>query len=193
MKKKILGIDCSSTTIGLGLLEWDDETNLITFIKSSHHKPKKEGNLIERIKLSRDFITKFIDDHQPDYIAVEEILQFVQGKSTAKTIIMLTTFNRMVCLVSYDYLKRAPELFNVMSIRHGLKLAKEAPKKEEMPELVSKHLGITFPYIYKKTGKIADETYDQADSIAVALYYSFVLSSKIIRKAPAKKKAKKKL
>ena len=48
-----------------------------------------------------------------------------------------------------------------------------------MPELVSNHLGITFPYKYNKNGKIKDESYDMADGVAVALYYAFVLSKRI--------------
>ncbi|MCP6726354.1 hypothetical protein NL526_30315, partial [Klebsiella pneumoniae] len=77
--------------------------------------------------------------------AIEDLIKFMT-KSTATTVVVLTTFNRMVCLLAYDYLKKQPELFNVMSIRHALKLNKILPKKEEMPELVAKHLEIKFPY-----------------------------------------------
>jgi hypothetical protein len=106
----------------------------------------------------------------------------MQGKSTAKTIITLTTFNRMVCLAAYDYLQKSPELFSVMTIRHGLKLNKTLPKKEEMPELVAQHLGITFPYQLNKKGKVKEENFDMADGMAVALYYAFTLTGKIKRK-----------
>ena len=100
-------------------------------------------------------------------------------KSTATTVVTLASFNRMIGLLSYDYLKSHPGLFNVMSIRHGLKLNKNLPKKEEMPDLVSKHLGITFPYIKDKKGKIKPESFDMADGIAVALYYAFILTNRI--------------
>jgi hypothetical protein len=66
-----------------------------------------------------------------------------------------------------------------MTIRHGLKINKLLPKKEEIPELVAKHLGITFPYQLNKKGKIKIENYDMADGIAVALYYSFKLTGKL--------------
>jgi hypothetical protein len=108
------------------------------------------------------------------------------GKSTAQTIIMLTTFNRMTGLLCYDYLGHSPKLYSVMTIRHGLKLNKIFPKKEQMPELVAKHLGITFPYETNKKGKIKVENYDKADGMAVALYYAFVLSGRV--KAKGKKK-----
>lgn len=193
MIKKILGWDISSTTIGYCLLEWDDSINEIKFIECNYLKPTKKGNIIERLIQTRKEITKIINNYKPDFIGVEDIIQFMKGKSTAKTIIPLALFNRIVCITAYDYLGRSPEMFNVMQIRHGLKLDKILPKKEEMPELVAKHLKITFPYVYGKdkkgNKKIKDESCDMADGVAVALYYSFVLSGRIVLKN--KKKGKK--
>ena len=184
MSKIVLGIDCSSTTIGYCVLEVDD--NEIKFISADYLKPLKKGSIIERIVDTRNKIKDIIEKIKPDYIGIEEIIQFMQGKSTAKTIIMLTTFNRMVCLLAYDYLKSSPDMFNVMSIRHGLKENNIFPKKEDMPELVAKHLGITFPYQLNKKGKIKVENYDMADGIAVALYHALLLTGKAKRKGKKK-------
>jgi Holliday junction resolvasome RuvABC endonuclease subunit len=189
--KKVLGFDISSSTIGWCVLEFDEITNIINFIKAGYIKPLKKGNIIERIVDTRNKVQNIIDQVKPDYIGIEDIIQFMKGKSTAKTIIMLTTFNRMVGLLSYDYLQKSPQLFNIMTIRHGLKINKDFPKKEEIPELVAKHLGITFPYEHDKKGKIKIENFDKADGIAVALYYAFVLTEKIKRKIK-KPKVKKK-
>jgi Holliday junction resolvasome RuvABC endonuclease subunit len=186
----ILGFDVSSKTIGWCVLETDGY--VINFVKAGYVSPIKKGHIIDRIANTRDKIQDIINQVGPDYIGVEDIIQFMQGKSTAKTIIMLTTFNRMVGLLAHDYLLRAPELFNVMTIRHGLKTDKELPKKENIPELVAKHLGITFPYQLDKKGKIKVESYDMADGVAVALYYSFILTGRVQRKVKKPKKAKKK-
>jgi Holliday junction resolvasome RuvABC endonuclease subunit len=180
--KKVLGFDISSSTIGYCLLEVDELTNTINFGYANYVKPIKKGTIIERIVDTRNKIQLIIDQVKPDYIGIEDIIQFMQGKSTAKTIIMLTTFNRMIGLLAYDYLQKSPELFSVMSIRHGLKINKDFPKKEQMPELVAKHLGIIFPYEHDKKGKIKIESFDKADGIAVALYYAFMLTGKIKRK-----------
>lgn len=195
MIKRILGFDISSTCIGYCVLEWDDVTNIVTYKLMNNHKPMKSDNMLERLFKTKEVINKIIKEHKPHYIAIEDIIQFMQGASSAKTIITLAVFNKMIGLACYDYLGHAPELFNVMQIRHGLKTDKELPKKEDMPELVSKHLGFTFPYIYKKNGKIADESGDMADGVAVALYYSFILTGKIILKVkkPKKKKGSKKI
>lgn len=180
--KHILGIDCSSTTIGYCVLSWNDVTKDIKFVLASYIKPIKKGSIIERIADTRDKIKKIILDIKPDYIAIEDIIQFMAKKSTAKTIIILTSFNRMIGLIAYDYLGKSPELFNVMSIRHGLKVGTVLPKKEEMPDLVAKHLGITFPYEYNKLDKIKIESYDKADGMAVALYQARLLAGLIKRK-----------
>jgi Holliday junction resolvasome RuvABC endonuclease subunit len=192
--KRVLGFDVSSTTIGYCVLEVDDQTGKIDFILASYLKPAKKGGIIDRIADTRSKIRDIIEQVKPDYIAIEDIIQFMKGKSTAKTIIMLTTFNRMIGLLVYDYLKRSPELYSVMSIRHGLKFDKVFPKKEDMPSLVAKHLGITFPYEMNKKGKIKIESFDMADGVAVALYYAFVLTGKITCKVkrPKAKKAQKK-
>jgi len=195
--KRLLGIDCSSTTIGLGVLEIDDENN-IKYVSMDYIKPLKTGTIIERIVDTRNKIKAIIEKEEPTHIAIEEIIQFMGGKSTAKTIIMLTTFNRMVCLLAYDYLNKNPELFNVMSIRHGLKLNKILPKKEEIPDLVANHLNIKFPWEFNKKGKPKVENYDRADGVAVALYHAYILTGKVKGKAkksvePKGKKAKKKV
>ena len=190
MTKRILGFDISSTTIGHCILDIDDNNNIV-FVKAGYLKPLKTGTIIERIVDTRNKIQKIIETAKPDHIGIEDIIQFMAGKSTAKTIIMLTTFNRMACLCAHDYLNKAPELFNVMTIRHGLKINKDLPKKEDMPELVAKHLGINFPYERstkgKKSGAIKEESFDMADGVAVALYYTFLLTDKIKRKKRAAK------
>lgn len=181
---KVLGLDVSSTTIGICVLEIIGEE--IKFVSADYLKPIKKGSIIDRIIDTRNKIKEIIETIKPDYIAIEDIIQFMKGHSTAKTIITLTTFNRMICLLANDYLGKKPELFSVMTIRHGLKIDNILPKKEDMPELVAKHLGITFPYELNKKGKIKIESYDMADGVAVALYYAFLLTGKV--KSKSKKK-----
>ena len=192
MIKRVLGFDISSTCIGYSLLEIDDANNTIKYLDMNNHKPIKKGNMVERLAKTRDAVKKIVEKYKPDYIGIEDIIQFMKNQSSAKTVITLALFNRMVGLVCYDYLGRSPELFNVMQIRHGLKTGKEAPKKENMPDLVANHLGITFPYVYKKSGARAPESEDMADGVAVALYYAFVLTGKITLKIKKPKKPKKK-
>ena len=192
MIKKVLGFDISSTCIGYCLLEFDDSNNQIKYVEMKNHKPSKKGNILDRLSSTQKVIHQIIKTYNPDFISIEDIVQHMQNKSSAKTIITLAVFNRMIGLLAYEHLGHAPELFNVLSIRHGLKTDKELPKKEDMPELVAKHLGITFPYVYKKSGARAPESEDMADGVAVALYYAFVLTGRIKTKAKKPKTSKRK-
>lgn len=182
----VLGFDVSSSCIGWCSIKINNSQ--IEFLDCGYLKPIKDGSIIERIVDTRNKIQKIIKNIKPNYIAIENIIQFMQGKSTAKTIIMLTTFNRMIGLTSYDYLGEVPTLYSVMTIRHGLKTSKDLPKKEDIPALVAKHLGITFPYEYNKNGKIKIENFDKADGMAVALYHAFALTGKVKSKSKDKKK-----
>lgn len=177
---KILGIDCSSTTIGWCILEIIDEK--INYIDSGYFKPLKKGTIFERLDHSRKKIKEILNKHNPTYVAIEDIIEFMAGKSSSKTITTLAVFNRNVGMTIYDHFQKSPELFNVMQIRHGLKINKILPKKEDMPQLVSSHLRITFPYEHNRNNKLKAENYDRADAIAVALYYAFRLTGKVKKK-----------
>lgn len=182
---RVLSFDSSSSTIGWAVFDISP-TNQISLLTTNYIKPSKDGDIIDRLLHTRNLINDILNTYKPTHIAIEEIIKFMKGKSAADTIIMLTTFNRMICLASADYLSHSPKLFNVLSIRHGIKLNKIAPKKEEIPALVEKHLSITFPYVLiskgKNKGKPAPESFDMGDAVAVGLYYSFILTNKIKQK-----------
>jgi crossover junction endodeoxyribonuclease RuvC len=170
---RVLGLDISSSTVGYSVIEYDGDDKPKLLICSSFNPPKK-GSIIERLKETQNRITEILDTYRPDEVAIEEITQFMMGKSTAKTIIMLAVFNRSVGLACYDFTHKPPAMYSVMKIRHGLKTDKRLPDKTEIPELVAKHLDIKFPYVYRGKGdkkKIAKCSYDAADSLAVAYYH----------------------
>ena len=190
MSKIILGFDVSSETIGYTILSVDDSNN-ISLSEMSYIKPIKDDNIIISLADTRDRIKEIIDRIKPDYIAIEEIVSFMKGKSTAATIVKLTAFNRMVGLLAYDYLKSPPTYYNVLSIRHGIKENKLLPQKEALPALVEKLLGITFPYELSKKGKIIVENYDKCDACCVALKFAYDLTGITeLRKKKGKKKTK---
>jgi Holliday junction resolvasome RuvABC endonuclease subunit len=179
-KRRVLGFDVSSSCIGYCVLDID-ENDEIHYISMNYLQPSKKGSIMERIVDTRDKLNKIITSIQPDYIGVEDLIKFMP-KSTATTVVVLTTFNRMICLLAHDYMLKHPELFNVMSIRHALKLDKKLPAKEDMPELVAHHLKIKFPYQYDKKNKIKAVNMDMADGVAVALYYAFKLTNRLKKK-----------
>lgn len=192
MIKKVLGFDVSSTTIGYAVLAVDEKKQEIKFVSADYLKPIKKGTILERLADTRNKIKKIIEKIKPDYIAIEDIIMFIRGMSTANTVITLTSFNRMIGLLSLDFLGKSPNMYSVMAIRHGLKTTPDLPDKEEMPELAAKHLNINFPYELNKNGKLKIENYDKADAISVALMHAFVLLGKATDKQITYKKKKKK-
>ena len=173
---KILGLDISSTTVGWGLLELND-SGKIKYLDSGYIKPSKKGEIFEKLFDLQIKIKDLLMKTDPDSIAIEEISKFFPKKSTAQTIITLAVYNRMIGLECFHYLMKSPELCNVMSIRHKLKLTKDLPKKEEMMEICEHHLNFTFPRQYNKKGEIKTECYDETDGICVALYQAILSRS----------------
>jgi Holliday junction resolvasome RuvABC endonuclease subunit len=175
---RILSFDVSSTTLAYAILELNISTNEIKYISSNYIKPIKNKPILEKLVHTRLQIVDIIEKSKPDQIVIEDIISFMKHKSSATTIITLALFNRMVCLTSYDYLKDYPILYNVLSIRHGLRRASglaKLPAKEDIPDIVSKLLKFDFPFEFKKNGKRKDESEDKADAIAVGLHHALLL------------------
>ncbi len=170
MSKRILALDCSTTTVGIAVI--DEDGPKTSLVHNTFYKPPKKGNIFERLASVRKFIISILEKYQPDEVVLEDIILFMPRKSSAKTITSLAIINRTIGLAVYDTLGKPPTLLSVMKIRHALKLTKELPSKEEIPELVAKILNIDFPYILNKKGNIAVENYDMADAVAVALAHA---------------------
>ena len=151
-----------------------------------YYKPPKNGNIFERLSTVRKFIFKKIDELEPDEVALEEILLFMQGRSTAKTMTSLAALNRTVGVAVLDKTDKPPFMYNVMKIRHSVKDI-VFPKKEDIPQRIEKILGIKFPYKMNKKGAIAKESYDMSDSIACAICHLNNTHAKVKKKVKRKK------
>jgi Holliday junction resolvasome RuvABC endonuclease subunit len=188
-KRRVLGFDASTTTIGVAVL--DEIDGYVTLVHLEHFKPPKKGDIFQRLSKVREFVAQTLKLFQPTDVALEDIILFMKGHSTAKTTSSLAVLNRTVGLTVYNEFGKSPELLNVMKIRHTLKIGKKLPPKEDIPELVAQTLGIKFPYLMNKVGKIAVENYDRADAIAVAL--AFIKLRKQVEAAVVKAHKKQKL
>jgi Holliday junction resolvasome RuvABC endonuclease subunit len=188
--KRVLGFDASTTTIGVAVL--DEIDGYVSLVHLEHFKPPKDGNIFEILAIVRKFIIEKIQQFSPTDVVLEDIILFMKGHSTAKTISSLAVLNRTVGLAIYNQFGKSPELLNVMKIRHALKITKTLPSKEEMPDLVASILGIKFPYIINKKGKYIAENYDRADAISVALAF-LKITQKIEQAKPLNIKKSKRL
>ena len=169
MIKRIMGVDASTSTIGICIVTYDNKRNpKMELDHVEYYKPTKKGNIFERLSSVRKFIFEKIDELEPDEIALEEIVLFMQNKSTAKTITSLASLNRTVGVAILDKTGSSPFMYNVMKIRHAIKDG-QLPKKEDIPNRIEKILETKFPFVLNRDGKIAKENYDMSDAVACAI------------------------
>jgi Holliday junction resolvasome RuvABC endonuclease subunit len=171
--RRVMGVDPSTTTVGISIIDYDDGYKP-TLIHSEFYKPDKSNGILEMLYLARTHILNLFGKYKVQEFVIEDYIRFMKGSSSAGTVIPLAILNMTLRLAILD-LGIIPEALNVLKIRHALKLTKILPKKEDMPELVAQHLGISYPWLYKINRKkqqvIMDESYDVADSMAVTLAF----------------------
>ena len=188
-----MGLDASTTTIGLSIIDYDDN-NTLNLVHTEYFKPPKEGELFSRLNAVRNYISDKIDEFKPDDVALEDIILFMKGASSAITITSLAVLNRTVGLTILNKLDKSPCLIGVVRVRNLIKTpGTDAPDKTQIPETVASVLGINFPYIMNKRGKPIVENFDVADSIAVALaFIRMPVEQRGLANLPKKKSSKKK-
>lgn len=98
---KILGVDISSRSTGLGLIEGD---KLLEYTKIN---PTGTMSNSAKMFLFSVELEKLIQKYQPDYIAVEDVIQ-VSSVSITK---ILARFNGVALVSAYKYNKTEPRLF----------------------------------------------------------------------------------
>lgn len=165
-KTSILGLDCSSATVGWGLIVLNKSPTLVAH---GHIKPLNSKHAdIERLNDIYHRIGKLCDETRPSCVAVEDVFLFMKGKSTARTITLLAAFNRVISLATYQKTKNV-YLYSVHDIRNLInKNYNITIDKESMPNAVADYLEPKFEPIINKKGNISKETYDEADGVAAA-------------------------
>jgi Holliday junction resolvasome RuvABC endonuclease subunit len=190
---RILGFDVSSTTLAFALFECTEAGGSPKLLECSYIKPIKKGTIIDRLASTRDQVRAIIERLKPDHIAIENIIEYMPGRSTARTVITLAVFNRMVGLLAYDFLGRSPELINVLAIRNAMKKMAgliKVPQKEDLPALLEKCvLTKKWEWEINRNGKPKPTNFDRSDAIAVA--YTAIMKMREQANKKIKKVAKK--
>jgi Holliday junction resolvasome RuvABC endonuclease subunit len=168
--KKVLGLDISSSTIGWAVIEFDEKQILLS--EYGHIKPPKssKGSLAARVSYAYDEMIDFLRDKSPEIVAIEAYAnKFPAGRSTARTIIVLSVFNEVMAMASIKGLDHEPKRYAVMTVRSCMSglAGHKISSKEECFEFIQKYFP-AFKIRLNRVGKIAKECYDEADAIAVA-------------------------
>ena len=166
---KTLGLDISSSKIGIALLEKEQ------IVLSEVLKFKPSQSLEER---AEQFETRMrqIEQHHVVYdVFVEQpAIMFKGGKTTAFTMATLQRFNGMCCYVVNVVFEMEAELINPNSARStlGIKVPRGIPpraKKNFIIERMSERFGEEFSYNMTRQGNPQPGTDDRADALVVAL------------------------
>lgn len=165
----VLGLDCSSSTIGWGVISI--ENNNICLLGNGYFKPPNSKNYeLMRLQSTWKYIIDLCQEFNPNCVSVEDIFIFMKGKSQARTITVLTAFNRVASLAAYQITNNV-SFYSVHQVRSIIKEyynIKGVIQKKDMPNIIRSFLSPNFSNIINRNGNISIETYDEADGIAVS-------------------------
>lgn len=180
MSKIIMGLDCSTSTMGLSIIKEEDDGSLV-FKHVEHYKPIKENtHILDTLKWVKEYIISKLKEFSPDEVVIEEYIKFMKGQSSSDSTISLAVLNRTICLAIYEFAGKKPYIVNVNTIRAQIKPKDyhlpRVPKENILP-LVCKILQIEWDWLIGKKGKVLEENYDRSDSLACAIGLSYGLKS----------------
>ena len=166
MKTNIIGLDISTSTIGIAVMDIDFK--LVTYDKI---KFKSNMPLEQRCAYFKNKI-KHLDEYY--YIAevyVEQpAMMFGRGKTTANTMSKLQRFNGMCCYAVYSELELIPTLIHANTARKKMNISvprNVLKKKHYIIERVKERYP-NFNYNMTRHGNPQPGTDDIADAIVIA-------------------------
>jgi hypothetical protein len=175
---KILGLDISSSKIGIALLNGEE------ILISEVLKFKPKTSLEERAEIFEQRMRQINEQHVIYDVFVEQpAMMFKGGKTTAFTMATLQRFNGMCCYIVNIVFDMEAELINPNSARSslGIKVPRGIPAKDKknfIVERMSEKFGKQFTYNMTRHGNPQPGTDDRADALVVALAGPLILDSK---------------
>tara|TARA_R100000008_G_C3576325_1_gene165529 strand:+ start:653 stop:1216 length:564 start_codon:yes stop_codon:yes gene_type:complete len=173
----VLGIDISTSITGFSIV---GDGQLLHY---SSVDLKKYKGVFAKAEALREYVTDLFENYQLDnesfigdspfpieHIYIEQPLHmFMRGKSSAKTLSALMTFNGIVSWLVYELFEIEPVYISASSARKtaGIKV----PRGQKAKQVVLEHLLKTEPAFkieYTRHGNPKPESYDRADAIVVA-------------------------
>jgi len=175
----VLGVDISTSITGFAVVA-DEQIVYYDSIDLRKHKgvfektvaiKEKILDLYEMYQCNNEDVLAFGHSQFPiEHIYIEQSLHmFMGGKSSAKTLSLLTRFNGIVSWLLYETFEIEPKFIGASSARKeaGIKV----PRGQKAKQVVLEHLLETEPAFkieYTKHGNPKPESYDRADAIIIA-------------------------
>ena len=162
-----IGLDISSSKIGIAVLDKDENIILSEVIKF-----KSNTALEDRAQKFEKRMRELEKAHVPYCVYIEQpALMFKGGKTTAQTMAKLQRFNGMCSYIAYVVFNMVPTLVNPRSARArlNLKIPRGQNTKKIIIEWVTERYKEQFKYSMTRHGNPQPGTDDRADAIVVAL------------------------
>ena len=173
MNKVILGLDVSTSRVGVSVVDYDSNLLRSEFIKLSS-KDSLEDRCLQ-VENYINNINSYNSINNKGYY-IEEVfiespfMMFSGGKTTAMTMAKLQRFNGMVCYMLYKSLKIVPVSIAANKARGlvGLKIKRGENTKLKAIEWVQNEYPKDFIVEYTRHGNPKPGTDDMADSVVIA-------------------------
>ena len=173
----ILGIDISTSITGFAIVDDGQLLHYSSIDLRKHKGPFAKANIL------KEYIEDFFEAYQCDnesgwgesnypikHIYIEQPLHmFMRGRSSAKTLSTLMTFNGIVSWIVYELFEIEPQYIAASSARKhcGIKVKRGDKAKEVVLKYLCEN-ETAFHVEYTKHGNPKPESYDHADAIVVA-------------------------
>lgn len=165
-----MGVDISSSTIGYSVCESGKLT------VQGHYKPLKSKvkgknkSLAERLSQTYLDMKKIFKKNKPDVVVIEDYAKrFSVGRSSARTIIVLSCFNEVVAMACLDSIKKMPIRYTVSSIRKTLGIKGKTEKEDVLEKILN--IYPEFKVSLNRNDNTKKEVFDEADSLAVIIHH----------------------
>ena len=164
-----LGLDISTTRIGIAVLDADDK-----LLHSDLIKFKSELPLEDRAAIFESIMRKVNTKYTPFYVFIEKPAINFRSGSTAHVMAKLQRFNGMCSYACRKVFKENPELIDVRQARKalGIKIPRGKGTKSLAKKVVIDHVEALFEnFQYTRTykGNPQPGTDDRADAVVIAL------------------------
>ena len=162
----ILGIDISTSKIGISIIDENENLLLSELIKMKPSDP-----LETRAEIFKNKIEQIRRKYEIKHIFVEQpYMAFSGGKTTAVTMAKLQRFNGMCCYAIYDLFGTVASLIQANKARGlvELKIKRGENTKLKVIEWVQEKYPKDFIVEYTRHGNPKPGTDDKADAIVIA-------------------------
>ena len=164
-----LGLDISTTRIGIAVLDADDK-----LLHSDLIKFKSELPLEDRAAIFESIMRKVNTKYTPFYVFIEKPAINFRSGSTAHVMAKLQRFNGMCSYACRKVFKENPELIDVRQARKalGIKIPLGKGTKSLAKKVVIDHVEAlfeNFQYTLTYKGNPQPGTDDRADAVVIAL------------------------